>query len=121
MTPRMLRTGRAVLLVLLASAALAACAPGRRAPAPESARTTVRIENANFSDMTIYAVRGSQRVRVGLANGSSTTTLVIPATLLSGLTPLRFIADPIGGRANPVTEEITVSPGDQVVMYIPPG
>jgi hypothetical protein len=115
--PRTLRTS----LLFLLGAALAACSLGRRGPAQESARTTVRVENANFLDMTIYAVRSSQRVRLGLANGSSTTVLVIPANLVAGITALRFVADPIGSRANPVTEEITVAPGDQVVMYIPPG
>jgi hypothetical protein len=41
--------------------------------------------------------------------------------MVSGLTPLRFIADPIGGRRASVSQEITVSPGDTVVMTIPPG
>jgi hypothetical protein len=114
------RTARTTLLLVI-SAALTACSLGRREPARESARTTVRVENANFADMTIYAMRSSQRVRIGLANGSSTTVLVIPPNLIAGITALRFIADPIGGRANTVTEEITVAPGDEVVMYIPPG
>jgi hypothetical protein len=112
---------RTVLALLLLGAALAACARGRREPAPADARTTLSVENRNFSDMTIYVVRGGQRVRLGLATGNSTTTLVIPSALLSGITALRFIADPIGGRASPVTEEITVTPGDQVGMFIPPG
>ena len=115
--PRTVRT----TLILAVSAALTACSAGRRGPAPESARTTVRVQNANFSDMTIYAMRSSQRVRIGLANGNSTTILVIPANIMAGITALRFIADPIGGRAKPLTEEITVAPGDEVVMYIPPG
>jgi len=112
------RTARTILA--LVGAVLVACTIGRREPASEAARTTVRVENANFADMTIYVVRSSQRVRLGLANGNSTTTFVIPSNLMAGITALRFIADPIGGRANPVTEEITVAPGDQVVVYIPP-
>lgn len=111
---------RTLLLLLTLAATLGACAR-RREPAPLDARTTLRVENNNFSDMTIYVVRSGQRVRMGLAAGNSTTTLVIPPALLSGISALRFIADPIGGRASPVTEEISVSPGDEVVLYIPPG
>jgi hypothetical protein len=40
--------------------------------------------------------------------------------LIAGLTPLRFIANPIGGNHASVSEEITVAPGDSVVMTIPP-
>jgi len=40
--------------------------------------------------------------------------------LVSGLTPLRFVADPIGGNRASVSQEITVAPGDTVVLMIPP-
>jgi hypothetical protein len=36
------------------------------------------------------------------------------------MTPLRFIADPIGGNRASVSQEITVVPGDTVVLTIPP-
>jgi hypothetical protein len=39
---------------------------------------------------------------------------------MSGLTQLRFIADPIGSTRASVSEEITVAPGDTVMMTIPP-
>jgi hypothetical protein len=55
-----------------------------------------------------------------MAPGHSTTLLDVPRGLVSGLTPLRFIADPIGGTRPSVSEEITVAPGDTVVMTIPP-
>ena len=47
------------------------------------------------------------------------TNFTIPSTLLSGLTPMRFIADPIGGSRASVSQEITVAPGDTVLMTIP--
>jgi hypothetical protein len=34
--------------------------------------------------------------------------------------PIRFQADPIGGNRTPFSEEITVSPGETVVLRIPP-
>jgi hypothetical protein len=46
--------------------------------------------------------------------------LTIPATIVQSTLALRFVADPIGGRAPAATEEITVTPGDQVVLTIQP-
>jgi hypothetical protein len=70
--------------------------------------------------MNIYVYRSSQRVRLGTATGNSVTRLTIPANLLFGATPLRFQADPIGGSRSPISSEITVAPGDEVVLTIPP-
>jgi hypothetical protein len=78
------------------------------------------VRNQNFLDMNVYVVRGGVRSRLGTATGNSTVTLRIPPTFVQALTVLRFQADPIGGRATPVSEEITVSPGDEVTLLIPP-
>ncbi len=82
--------------------------------------TRLRVENQAFLDMTIYVYRSSQRIRLGQATGNSTTRFTIPANLVFGSTPLRFQADPIGGNRLPVTQEISVSPGDEVTLTIPP-
>jgi hypothetical protein len=80
----------------------------------------LRVENQAFLDMTIYVYRSSQRIRLGTATGNSVTRLTIPANLIFGATPLRFQADPIGGSRAPISSEITVAPGDEVVLTIPP-
>src|ERR1035437_4296648 len=82
--------------------------------------TYVNVENRAFLDMTIYVYRSSQRVRLGIATGSSSTKMRIPANLIFGSTPLRFQADPIGANRQPISQEINVSPGDEVVLTIPP-
>ena len=69
----------------------------------------VQVENRGFADMVIYAVSGSQRVRLGLANGNSTRAFTIPRTLLRGAGPLRFLADPIGGNRSPIRDHDTPS------------
>lgn len=120
------RSRRIPLALMAASAAcltlLAACAfnknPDENAePVPP---TVLRVENQAFLDMNIYIYRSSQRVRLGTANGNSTTRLTIPSNLIFGATPLRFQADPIGGTRQAVSQEITVSPGDEVTFIIPP-
>jgi len=119
------RDGRRALAVMLMVACLAlasACSlnndPDETAePVPP---TRLRVENQAFLDMTIYVYRSSQRVRLGTATGNSVTRLTIPANLIFGATPLRFQADPIGGSRAPISQEITVTPGDEVVLTIPP-
>jgi hypothetical protein len=82
--------------------------------------TYVRVENRAYLDMTIYIYRSSQRMRLGTVNGNSSTKFVIPHSLMFGATALRFQADPIGANRQPISEEINVSPGDEVVLIIPP-
>ncbi len=84
--------------------------------------TTLKVINQGFSDMTIYVVSsGGQRIRLGLATGTSTTSFVIPKSVVNGgATPVRFIANPIGGPGPSIGDEITISPGEQAEVTIPP-
>ena len=82
--------------------------------------TYVRVENRAYLDMNVYVYRSAQRMRLGTTNGNSTARYIIPHSLMFGPTPLRFQADPIGGNRQPVSEEVSVSPGDEVVLVIPP-
>lgn len=104
------------LLVLLAAGACGSAS--RRSGATQGARTTVRVENRNFLDMNVYVLRSSQRIRLGTVPGNSTRVLTIPSHLVFGSTPLRFLADPIGSNRTPISSEITVTPGDEVVLYL---
>ena len=81
---------------------------------------TLIVQNQAFNDMNIFVMQGGGRVRLGMAIGNSTTRLQIPPYILSTATDLRFLADPIGGSHLPVTTPITVFPGDEVTMVIPP-
>jgi hypothetical protein len=109
---------RPLLLVLL----FAACSHGsspRAAPDPNAA-ATLEVENQGFADMTIYALSQGTRVRLGLAVGHSTSRFPIPSYVFQGSRLVRFLADPIGGTREPVSEEISVGPGDTLELTIPP-
>ncbi len=106
-------------LLLLAAGACAGMGGGTVNADPNQP-TVVQVDNQGFSDMTVYVVRNSQRARLGIATGNSKTNFSLPPSVAGGLASLRFIADPIGGRRNSVSQEITIAPGDTVVLTIPP-
>jgi hypothetical protein len=112
-------TNRAVLLVA-AGVTLGACASNRYRVADDQPRTTLSVRNDNYLEHNIYLLSGSQRIRLGVARSNTTTRLIIPPQYVFGATAMQFLADPIGSRATPVSDRITVSPGDEVQLTIPP-
>ena len=114
---------RRLMIGLVATLAFtAACGGGQPENATPQEATVLEVDNQNSLDMNIYVVRTSgSRERLGTATAHTRSRFTLPARLIFGITPLRFQADPIGGRAAPVSQEITVQPGDTVVLRIPPG
>jgi hypothetical protein len=115
------RIGRLLIVGLVV--ALAGCRTGRPPGKTDEGpvRTTIEVQNQGFNDMTIYVLVSGARTRLGFAPGNQTTVLTIPSYLVGSTTFMRFVADPIGGNRTPVTEEVDVSPGDELVMIINPG
>jgi hypothetical protein len=116
-----MRNARYWLIGLLLT--VAGCATSNRpdttpAPKEKTAGLPVRIDNQNFSDMSIYLVSGGQRWLLGQAPGLSSTTLKIS----SGLAPvdgqLRLEANPIGGSPAIFTPVLAVAPGQSVYWTI---
>ena len=114
---------RSLALAFSLALGVAACShnPKPNQKKEQELPVTVRVENQAFSDMTIYVLNGGQRVRLGMATGNSTARFRVPQSMIFGLTSLQFQAHPIGGTHNPVSQAITVSPGDEVRLTIPPG
>jgi hypothetical protein len=121
-TSRTLRSAAGCLVVGLA-ALLSGCRSTAvpRNSSDASVATTISVENQDFSDMTVYVLVNTQRTRLGIAPGNKTTVFELPKYLVVGAPQLRFLCDPIGGNRAPVSEEVTVFPGDQLVMIINPG
>jgi hypothetical protein len=113
---------RSGLATALATLALIGCGGHNTGPGiVPNEPTTVRVENQRFNDMRIYVYQSSQRIRLGTAGGLSTATFKIPKSVMAGITTLRFQAVPIGGVGSAVSEEITVNPGEELVLRITPG
>jgi hypothetical protein len=96
------------------------CAPNRyRAPRTQE-ETVLVVRNDNYLDHNIYLLVSGTRIRLGTARGLTTTRFVIPERFVFGPSTLQFMADPIGGRASPVSDRVNVSPGDEIRLVIPP-
>ncbi len=112
-----MKMNRRIFLVAAATA-LAACATTKNVRTDQPV-TILEVDNQAVLDMDVYVMRSSQRIRLGTATGLHTSQFKIPADLIFGSTPLRFLADPIGANRLPVSDEITVAAGDTVHMTIP--
>jgi hypothetical protein len=100
---------------------LSACAhhvpPASNGPQPD---TYVYVDNQGFTDMDIYAISGGQRIRLGTAVGVRKSKFKLPDYLVGGMQQVRFLARPIAGNRSPVSEQITIQPGEDVTLTIPP-
>lgn len=117
---RWLRAAVVVAAVTAFSTACARSSPDTE-PIPDGESrpdAMLRVENRGFSDMTIYLLRGSQRIRLGVVNGNTTSSFTIRSQYLTS-GPLSFLADPIGSSRTPVSDELVVNPGDIVTLMIP--
>ncbi|MGH7456794.1 MAG: hypothetical protein ACRENG_35925 [bacterium] len=109
-----MRIATPILIILIF---LASCSTTRQAGRSEPV-TTVRVENRNFLDMKIYLLRGEERIRIGTVTGNSTEVFVLREGIVVGAGLLRFLADPIGGNQTPISQEISVRPGQEIELII---
>ena len=111
-----------IALALLSAACSHRTQSASSEPTPEQqdAQTTVKVENQNFSDMDVFVRTSGTRVRLGMVSGMSSTVFTIPADIVRISPQVQFELHPIGGNRNPISETITVMPGDQVKLTIPP-
>jgi len=75
----------------------------------------VRVENQNFGDATVHAIRGGERIRLGQVTGKSEQNFTLRWTFSL---PLEFEVDIIGGPRCGV-RALDVDPGDRVFVRIP--
>lgn len=118
-----MRLSPTLALAAFAGLAVSACSPhqAEAGPAPE-ATATVRVENENIVDMRISILRAPSGAayRLGIARGAQTTTLEIPRSLITGVNEVTFEITPLSGGFTRFTRTITIGPGDEIVVRIPP-
>lgn len=80
----------------------------------------LRVENRSLDEHTMYVLRGTQRTRLGSVPGLSTRTFSLPPSLVDGASSIRFLADPLGSRRTPVSEELYIRAGETLSLTIQP-
>jgi hypothetical protein len=114
-----MRALAAPALVVLVVAGMGCHRPPAAPPNPR-AEVAVTVDNQNFLDMDVFIIRGGQRLRLGMVPGISSRILMVRPELIGYGTEVQFEVHPIGGRGNPITETISVRPGDVIRLTIPP-
>ena len=118
-----LATAASVLSVVVLGGACAPAASGgavllppEMSPVSTAAPPTVRVTNNNWSNMNVYAVRGSTRLRLGMVTSMATEVFRLPASVTGGGTGVRLLADPIGGSEQYLTPAVFVGQGEEVKL-----
>lgn len=104
---------RLVLLLLMAAGATAGCATGR---GTDEGAVYLVVENRRPVMVTIYAVRHSNRFRLGTVNGMGTEEFVIRSYMVGAGGELQLAVDPLGDPSRRLTRAIYVSPGDTIQL-----
>lgn len=117
----MKRKWTVVLALLLTQVACGASGSGVESePAPFSAASLV-VENQDFKDYRIYIINDvGLQYKLGTIQGNQVQEYRIPDTYAKSGAPVRFIAVPLASRDQPTTQQIVLTPGDQITIRITP-
>ena len=105
-----------LFLALIATTACASNTQGNPFQGGPDGERTIRIDvrNLNFSDATLYALRGAERVRMGIVTGKTDRTFTVPWTVSL---PLQIEIDLLAGDRC-TTRALPVDPGDHIDLQI---
>ena len=115
-----------LLAAALATFAVAGCGSNRTeaglSPQATADTAILKVENDNITDMRIWIVRvpAGGEYPLGLARGSDVTRFRIPRSLVTGVSEVSFRIVPQGGGRSAFSQSITIGPGDEIVLRIPP-
>jgi len=81
----------------------------------------VHVENRAFLDMNVYVISdGGSRTRLGTVTGNTDAEFVIPDYIVGPANSVRFLVEPIGSNRAPISNSLSVRPGETVTLTIPP-
>lgn len=97
-----------------------ACGPYHQGAAGgDVAASRVYFTNESIDQAAVYAIAGSQQIRIGTVMSGRTEPLVIPASIAASGATLRIIARPFGKSVVASTGPITLIPGEAVTIRLP--
>jgi len=101
--------------------ALAACAShNQQAAAADAhkAQTYLTVDNTLPESFQMYVTDGVRRLRMGTVMPLRKTRLVIPPSVIFPAVSLEFLAQPMSNSGPAISERLTVSPGENVVLQL---
>ncbi len=123
-----MRRQAVVLSVALVAAALAGgCATGRGAASADDLSSAqaapantaiVHVDNHNWQDVDVFAVREGMKLRLGMVTSMSAGDFRLPESFLVGSPNVQLRIDPIGASSAYLTQTILVTPGQTVDLRI---
>lgn len=119
MIPR--TTTGSTLTAMAAALLLTACAGAsydRPSEAHGQSPVQVEVTNNNWLDMTVYAVRGSMRVRLGTVTTGERERFKLPRSVNVAAGELSLLADPIGSGQKYQSQPLIVEPGARVTWSL---
>src|ERR1041385_5583172 len=112
-------------LLLVAALAATGCAHTTKLASAQKERTfcakstaTVYVQNDNWLDVVIYAVRGGARFRLGQVTSVQSAVFELPTAALGATNSLYILADPIGVTSDYnmfATDDIMIAPGHTII------
>jgi hypothetical protein len=99
------------VIVLGGCGAHQAAAPTDR-PAVRS--TQVHVTNNNWSDVRVYLVRNTLRVRLGMVTSASSASFNVPSTLMGPAATVHLEVRPLAASQRYVTPPLQVTAGQRI-------
>ena len=79
---------------------------------------TLYVQNDNWLDVVLYAVRGSSRYRLGQVSSIQSGVFELPSAIVGATSGLYILADPVGAVNNYqmyATDDIMLAPGHTII------
>lgn len=89
-------------------------------PSRKNGKTIIEVENTSEDETVVYAFQGLRVQRLGSVSGMTIRQLVIPPEFLFDEAALRFSVYPVGTRTGSVSDEVSVTSGEKLNLFIPP-
>jgi len=80
--------------------------------------TILTVQNDNWSDVTIYLMRGSARTRIGSVTAMRRAEFKLPAAYVVGASDVTLQAAPVGSNESYISPPILVFPGAHLALRV---
>jgi hypothetical protein len=78
----------------------------------------IRVDNRNWADVVVYAVRSGRKQRLGMVTSMSMARFRLPDSMVTGTGELQLLVDPIGSSNRYLSAPVLVGPGQDVAFNV---